>query len=236
MSPPPERPFQPGRFARQLFGRHWTLLLVIMLSMGVYSAFMAARLGAVGLIVDVALHQMRTKQEMRAKQAADPAVVPDVPKGKILAGFEGGWRKWTGAEPPTARLEEPSRFHRFLAGFAAAGLRAEAEVLLARRASWHHFRAALARAFALRPELKSLAADDTLMCRCEDVTLGRMRPFRDWRDAKLHSRCGMGPCQGRVCGAAAKVILGWGMSSVRPPVLPARVESLISETQQEGKL
>jgi NADPH-dependent 2,4-dienoyl-CoA reductase/sulfur reductase-like enzyme len=122
-----------------------------------------------------------------------------------------------------------------IAGFAAAGLRAEAEALLARRASWHHFRAALARAFALRPELKSLAADDTLICRCEDVTLGRMRQFRDWRDAKLHSRCGMGPCQGRVCGAAAKVILGWGMSSVRPPVLPARVESLISETQLEGK-
>jgi hypothetical protein len=56
-----------------------------------------------------------------------------------------------------------------------------------------------------------------------------MRSFRGWRDAKLQSRCGMGPCQGRVCGAAAKVLFGWGMESVRPPVLPARVESLISE-------
>jgi D-hydroxyproline dehydrogenase subunit alpha len=118
-----------------------------------------------------------------------------------------------------------------VAGYAAAGQRSRAESLFGQRSSWHHFRAALARAFALRPELKSLAADDTIVCRCEDVTLGRMKRFSGWREAKLQSRCGMGPCQGRVCGAASKVILGWGMESVRPPVLPARVESLISETK-----
>jgi len=82
----------------------------------------------------------------------------------------------------------------------------------------------------LRPELKSLATDDTLVCRCEDVTLARLKKFNGWRDAKLQTRCGMGCCQGRICGAATKVILGWGMESVRPPVLPARVQSLISQT------
>src|SRR5207302_2699313 len=97
------------------------------------------------------------------------------------------------------------------------------------RASWHRFRSALAAAFALRPELKSLGTDETLVCRCEDVTLGQMREFTTWRDAKLQTRCGMGACQGRVCGAAAKFILGWGMESVRPPILPARVQSLISK-------
>jgi hypothetical protein len=84
----------------------------------------------------------------------------------------------------------------------------------------------------LRAELKSLADDDTLVCRCEDVTLGRLKQFSGWRDAKLQSRCGMGPCQGRVCGAATKVLLGWSMESVRPPVLPARLESLISEGKE----
>jgi hypothetical protein len=84
-------------------------------------------------------------------------------------------------------------------------------------------------AFALRPELKSLAKDDTVVCRCEDVTLGQMRKYSSWRDAKLQSRCGMGACQGRTCGAAAKVLLGWGMESVRPPVLPSSVQSLVSE-------
>jgi NADPH-dependent 2,4-dienoyl-CoA reductase/sulfur reductase-like enzyme len=117
-----------------------------------------------------------------------------------------------------------------IAGYAASGKRSQAEGLFNCRASWHDFRAALDAAFALRPELKTLAADDTLVCRCEDVTLARLKKFSGWRDAKLQTRCGMGCCQGRVCGAATKVILGWGMESVRPPVLPARVQSLISQT------
>jgi NADPH-dependent 2,4-dienoyl-CoA reductase/sulfur reductase-like enzyme len=115
-----------------------------------------------------------------------------------------------------------------IAGYAAGGQDAKAEALFKPRASWHRFRAALAETFALRNELKSLAADDTLLCRCEDVALGRVKTFGGWRDAKLQTRCGMGACQGRVCGAAAKVIFGWGMESVRPPVLPARVGSLMT--------
>lgn len=117
-----------------------------------------------------------------------------------------------------------------IAGYAATGRRSQAEVLFAKRGSWHHFRKALADAFALRPELKSLAKEDTTLCRCEDVPFGRVRQFNGWRDAKLQSRCGMGPCQGRICGGAAKFVLRWGMESVRPPVLPARVDSLISKS------
>jgi NADPH-dependent 2,4-dienoyl-CoA reductase/sulfur reductase-like enzyme len=120
-----------------------------------------------------------------------------------------------------------------IAGYVAGGRRDEAGKLFGRRDSWHQFRAAMAEAFALRSELKLLAADDTLLCRCEDVALGRVKPFGGWRDAKLQTRCGMGACQGRVCGAAAKFILGWNMESVRPPVFPARVQSLISTTNQQ---
>jgi NADPH-dependent 2,4-dienoyl-CoA reductase/sulfur reductase-like enzyme len=116
-----------------------------------------------------------------------------------------------------------------IAAYAATGQTARAESLFAARRSWHQFRRALAEAFALRPELKTLADDSTIVCRCEDVTLGQIRAFQGWREAKLQSRCGMGACQGRTCGAATRVILGWGMESVRPPVLPARVQSLISE-------
>lgn len=114
-----------------------------------------------------------------------------------------------------------------IAGHAAAGARGAAARLFARRETWHKFRAALARAYALRLELKSLATEETLLCRCEDVALGRVKKFAGWRDAKLQTRCGMGVCQGRICGAAARVVLGWGMESVRPPVLPARVASFI---------
>jgi NADPH-dependent 2,4-dienoyl-CoA reductase/sulfur reductase-like enzyme len=113
-----------------------------------------------------------------------------------------------------------------IAGYAASGQKERAEAIFGKRAAWHSFRVALARAYALREELKTLAADETVLCRCEDVTFGRAKQFSGWREAKLLSRCGMGACQGRVCGAAAKVVLGWGMESVRPPVLPAQVGSL----------
>lgn len=122
-----------------------------------------------------------------------------------------------------------------VAGYAAAGKQAAAEALFAERASWNRFRSTLATAFKLRTELKSLADDETLLCRCEDVTLGNVRRFSNWREAKLQSRCGMGACQGRICGAAAKFILGWGMESVRPPILPARVGSLLTEVQAEPR-
>jgi D-hydroxyproline dehydrogenase subunit alpha len=119
-----------------------------------------------------------------------------------------------------------------IAGYASSGQAARAEALFGQRTAWHSFRAALAKAYALREELKALATDETLLCRCEDVTLGRARQFSGWREAKLLTRCGMGACQGRVCGAAAKFVLGWGMESVRPPVLPARVNSLITENRK----
>jgi hypothetical protein len=112
----------------------------------------------------------------------------------------------------------------------AGGQPASAESLFQARARCHQFRNALAQAYALRPEVKKLAADDTLVCRCEDVPLGRIKQFDGWREAKLQTRCGMGACQGRVCGAAARAMLGWTVDSVRPPVLPARVESFILPT------
>jgi NADPH-dependent 2,4-dienoyl-CoA reductase/sulfur reductase-like enzyme len=119
-----------------------------------------------------------------------------------------------------------------IAGYSAAGQPGRAQALFPQRAAWNRFRDALSHAFALRPELKKLATDDTIVCRCEDVTLGQMRRFSGWRDGKLQSRCGMGPCQGRICGAAAAHVLGWSVDSVRPPFLPARVKSLVSPVLQ----
>jgi NADPH-dependent 2,4-dienoyl-CoA reductase/sulfur reductase-like enzyme len=113
-----------------------------------------------------------------------------------------------------------------IAGYAAAGKPALAAPLFGQRAHHRSFAASLEKAFALREELKSLTGDDTLVCRCEDVSFGRVRACSGWRDAKLHTRCGMGPCQGRVCGGALEFLLGWKSESVRPPVFPARIQSL----------
>jgi NADPH-dependent 2,4-dienoyl-CoA reductase/sulfur reductase-like enzyme len=113
-----------------------------------------------------------------------------------------------------------------IAGHAAAGHAGDARALHEKRERARRFQSALDSFTRLRPEVKQLAREDTIVCRCEDVPFGRIREFPDWRSAKLLTRCGMGPCQGRVCGGALEAMLGWHASSVRPPVLPARVATL----------
>jgi NADPH-dependent 2,4-dienoyl-CoA reductase/sulfur reductase-like enzyme len=116
-----------------------------------------------------------------------------------------------------------------IAGFAAAGHRDEARRLFPERAKHRRFADLLNRTFALRDELKTLAAPETIVCRCEDVVFDRLRAHDSWRAAKLQTRCGMGPCQGRICGSAVEFLFGWKAESVRPPVLPVRVESLLTK-------
>jgi NADPH-dependent 2,4-dienoyl-CoA reductase/sulfur reductase-like enzyme len=88
-------------------------------------------------------------------------------------------------------------------------------------------------AFALRPELRALCDDATIVCRCEDVTRARIVSHPSARAAKLHTRAGMGPCQGRVCGPAMEFLFGWTQETVRPPVLPARVATLMQAHRLE---
>ena len=116
-----------------------------------------------------------------------------------------------------------------IAGLAAAGKRDEAKKLFGARAKGREFARILERTFALREELRELAQAETLVCRCEDVSFERLRCYESWRAAKLQTRCGMGPCQGRVCGPAVEFLFGWKVESVRPPILPVRVESLATE-------
>lgn len=113
-----------------------------------------------------------------------------------------------------------------IAGLAAAGSKSQAQLLLQKRELLRRFARALDRAFALRPELRSLASQETLVCRCEDVAYARLCEHTSWRSAKLHTRCGMGPCQGRICGPATEFLFKWNPDSVRPPVFPARIEDL----------
>lgn len=112
-----------------------------------------------------------------------------------------------------------------IAGSAAADLPIE-RTRLRRRAD--RFSARLARAFRLREELRDLARPETIVCRCEDVPLARIRPCRSLREAKLATRAGMGPCQGRICGPALRFLFGWSGDSVRPPILPVPVGALVA--------
>ena len=117
-----------------------------------------------------------------------------------------------------------------ISGLAAAGKSAAASQLYSRRDAEVAFGRAMTRAFALRSELLKLAAPDTIVCRCEDVRLGELQgkimPRIDWTDAKLQTRCGMGPCQGRICGPALQALFGWRNASVRPPIFPVPIAAL----------
>lgn len=60
--------------------------------------------------------------------------------------------------------------------------------------------------------------DDTIACRCEEVTAGELRGligegFSDVNQLKSFSRCGMGQCQGRICGTTVGRILAEGLGS-----------------------
>lgn len=113
-----------------------------------------------------------------------------------------------------------------IAGSAAAGQPSQAKTLFRKRDKLKPFVDRLDRTFALRRELRELPQADTILCRCEDVAFDRVRAYTSWRAAKLQTRCGMGPCQGRICGPATEFLFKWRPESVRPPVFPARFEAL----------
>ncbi len=85
-----------------------------------------------------------------------------------------------------------------------------------------------------RPGLYELAKQDTLVCRCEEITLGEVKTAlsdgaTDMKEVKRMTRMGMGNCQGRMCGPAMQEIMARekglspdsiGYLNPRPPVRP----------------
>lgn len=144
-------------------------------------------------------------------------------------------------EPTGIGGVELSLFEGEIAGLAAAGQPEKARGLFSVRESARRFAQTLDRTFRVRTELRSLPTPETVICRCEDVLYSQLQQHSNWRSAKLQTRCGMGACQGRVCGPAVQFLFRWNPDSVRPPVFPVRVASLAGirevapmNTQQEA--
>ncbi|GJH19517.1 NAD(P)/FAD-dependent oxidoreductase [Caballeronia novacaledonica] len=114
-----------------------------------------------------------------------------------------------------------------IAAHAALGIAADAR-LVRERDRWRAFARRVARAFELGADARALPSPDTLLCRCEDVSIADVAAHANWRDAKLQTRCGMGPCQGRICGDAAVIYFGWPRTAARPPFTPVRIDTLIA--------
>ncbi|RKF14163.1 FAD-dependent oxidoreductase [Roseovarius spongiae] len=114
-------------------------------------------------------------------------------------------------------------------------------------------RAERARDAAVRPFLETLyapaphvtaPADDTIVCRCEEVTAGAIREAVNLgapgpNQVKSFLRAGMGPCQGRVCGPVVSAIIAerrgetpgaTGYYRIRPPLKPIPLSELAQFT------
>jgi bacterioferritin-associated ferredoxin len=134
-----------------------------------------------------------------------------------------------------------------IGGAAAAVLSGRIAVLGLTNADASALRAARARCLAARPLLDALFAprpmhveDATLACRCEEVTAAAIRQAaadgcQGMNQLKAYTRCGMGPCQGRMCGPIATEILaearGLPVSAIEPlrtrfPTKPVSVGDL----------
>jgi NADPH-dependent 2,4-dienoyl-CoA reductase/sulfur reductase-like enzyme len=110
-------------------------------------------------------------------------------------------------------------------------------------------KSALQRHLSIRPLLDVLYApskayqlphDETLVCRCEEVYAGQIRQAARMgcvgpNQVKAFTRCGMGPCQGCLCGSTVSALVAdetgatmeqVGYFRVRPPFKPITLGEL----------
>ncbi len=85
-----------------------------------------------------------------------------------------------------------------------------------------------------RAEVLSPVDPEVVVCRCEAVTVAELRAAVALgclgpNQAQAFTRCGMGPCQGRLCGLTAAAVLAQargrplaevGHQKLRPPLVP----------------
>jgi len=93
-----------------------------------------------------------------------------------------------------------------------------------------------------QPDERFLAPNDpqALVCRCEEISAGQLREViaigcEGPNQLKSFTRCGMGPCQGRMCGLSVASLLSTqlqrpmaeiGYYRVRQPVKPITLGEL----------
>lgn len=140
---------------------------------------------------------------------SDLAIVEGELAGHAAAAHAGGSPREDGATPAGPGRDGAARADRFASGgdgAARTGHRPAADLaaLRARRAKLAGFASVLSDLFDPRSGLLGLATPETVLCRCEDVTAGAVDAAvaegADTMSAlKIVTRCGQGPCQGRVC-------------------------------------
>jgi NADPH-dependent 2,4-dienoyl-CoA reductase/sulfur reductase-like enzyme len=115
------------------------------------------------------------------------------------------------------------------------------------RASLTRFAALMESVHAVQPGWTGWPDAETVICRCEEVTLGDLRTAislgaDDVRSVKLLARPGMGWCQGRMCGHAVSAIVaaaggqpgGSGAFAGRPLAQPVPL-SVLAALAEDGE-
>jgi NADPH-dependent 2,4-dienoyl-CoA reductase/sulfur reductase-like enzyme len=111
------------------------------------------------------------------------------------------------------------------------------KLLKPKLANQHRFGHVLEDLFSPKSGLIDLATDDTIICRCEEITVGEVKAAvsqgaRTIAEVKMITRVGMGNCQGRMCEHSVTGLIintlareletpqSIGYYSVRPPLHP----------------
>jgi NADPH-dependent 2,4-dienoyl-CoA reductase/sulfur reductase-like enzyme len=105
------------------------------------------------------------------------------------------------------------------------------------------FAAVLDDLFPLSAHLADLLTDETVLCRCEEVTVGEVRRAiaegaTTVSAVRMVTRAGMGRCQGRMCGSTVAEVVARaldrpveaaGQATPRPPVVPVPLAGLLDD-------
>jgi len=91
------------------------------------------------------------------------------------------------------------------------------------------------------PDWIAEPADEAIVCRCEEITAGELRKVAGHaagpNQAKAYLRCGMGPCQGRLCGLTVTEMIAkargttpaeTGYYRIRAPIKPVTLDEIAS--------
>lgn len=157
------------------------------------------------------------------------------------AGIGGAWAAEVGgrlagleAARAAGRLDEGSRD-------------AKAQALLTRHRALTKGRGFLEVLYA--PSAPVPQDNDTIVCRCEEVTAGQIREAvaiggLGPNQVKSYLRCGMGPCQGRMCGPVVSALIAEvrgvsadevGYFRIRPPLKPIPLSAIANADLGDDK-
>lgn len=155
----------------------------------------------------------------------------------LYAAGDGAGVRGAAAAPAAGRLAAHTALQDL--GFSLAyAPKEDAALARARRTG-----AAMARMMALRPAMIEAIPAETIICRCEGITRDEIEKAaaagaNTINQLKHFTRCGMGPCQGRMCGEAAGALLAsargvgvaeLGFATGRLPLRPVPMASILGD-------